>query len=74
MKMKYFILLILAFIPFLMNGQNYFTDGMKWRTQLYGTHEPEGGKSIEVVSIEKTQVDNCFNMYRSYEDNSSKSA
>ena len=71
MKIKRFILLILAFIPFLMNGQNHFTDGMKWRTQLYGTHEPEVVKSIEVVTIEKTPDDNCFNMYRSYEDNTS---
>lgn len=71
MKMKCFILLILAFIPFLMNGQNYFTDGMKWRTQIYGTHEPEAAKSIEVVTIERTPDDNCFNMYRSYEDNTS---
>lgn len=69
MNMKKFILLILAFIPLLMNGQIHFTDGMKWRTQIYGTHEPEVVKSIEVVTIEKTQDDNCFNMYRSYEDN-----
>lgn len=54
-----------------MNGQNHFTDGMKWRTQLYGTHEPEVVKSIEIVTIEKTPDDNCFNMYRSYEDNTS---
>jgi len=71
MKIKSFILLILAFIPLLMNGQNQFTDGMKWRTQIYGTHEPEVVKSIEVVTIEKTLDENCFNMYRSYEDNTS---
>lgn len=70
--MKNIILLILAFIPLLMNGQNYFTDGMKWRTQLYGTHEPEPVITIEVVTIEKTLDDNCFNMYRSYEDNTSE--
>ena len=71
MKIKRFILLILAFIPLLMNGQNHFKDGMKWRTQICGTHEPEGVKSIEVVTIEKTLDDNCFNMYRSYEENTS---
>lgn len=69
--MNRLILLILAFIPLLMNGQNHFTDGMKWRTQIYGTHEPEVVKSIEVVTIEKTPDDNCFKMYRSYEDNTS---
>lgn len=71
MKIKRFILLILAFIPLLMNGQNHFKDGLKWHTQICGTHEPEGVKSIEVVTIEKTQDDNCFNMYRSYEENTS---
>lgn len=65
------LLTLLAFIPLLMNGQNQFTDGMKWRTQIYGTHEPVPAKSIEVVTIEKTMDENCFNMYRSYEDNTS---
>lgn len=51
--------------------QKLFTDGMKWRTQIYGTHEPGEVKSIEVVTIEKTQDENCFHMYRSYEDNTS---
>lgn len=69
--MNRLILLILAFIPLLMNGQIHFTDGMKWRTQIYGTHEPEVVKSIEVVTIEKIPDDNCFKMYRSYEDNTS---
>lgn len=71
MNIKRFILLTLAFIPLLMNGQSHFADGMKWRTQISGTHEPEVVKSIEVVTIEKTPDDNCFNMYRSYEDNTS---
>lgn len=62
---------MMAFIPLLMNGQNQFTDGMKWRTQIYATHEHEVVKSIEVVTIEKTLDKNCFNMYRSYEDNTS---
>lgn len=51
-----------------MNSQNYFTDGMKWRTQISGTHEPEVVTSIEVVTIEKTTSENCFYMYRSYEN------
>ena len=72
MKIKSIILLILVFIPLLLNGQSHFTDGMKWRTQIYGTHEPEAVESIEVVTIEKTLDDNCFNMYRSYEDNTSE--
>lgn len=71
MKIKSFILLILAFIPLSMNSQNQFTDGMKWRTQIYGTHEHEVVKLIEVVTIEKTLDENCFNMYRFYEDNTS---
>lgn len=71
MKIKSFILLILAFISLSMNSQNLFTDGMKWRTLIYGTHEHEVVNSIEIVTIEKTLDENCFNMYRSYEDNTS---
>lgn len=71
MKIKSFILLILAFISLSMNSQNLFTDEMKWRTLIYGTHEHEMVNSIEIVTIEKTLDENCFNMYRSYEDNTS---
>ena len=69
MKTRSIILLLLAFIPFCVNGQSHFKDGMKWRTLIQGTHTPEVVKSIEVVTIEKTPEDNCFNMYRSYEEN-----
>lgn len=72
MKMKRIILIMLAFIPFIMNGQVHFTDGMKWRTEFSGTHTPEWVTSIEVVTIEKTLDDNCFNLYRSDEDNTSE--
>lgn len=69
--MRNFILIMLLFIPFLMKGQSCFTDGMKWRTQISGTHKPEAVTMIEVVTIEQAMDDNCFNMYRSYEDNTS---
>ena len=68
MKTKSFFILMLIFIPLLMNSQNYFTDGMRWRTQISGTHKPEIVTLIEVVTIEKTMNDNCFYMYRSYEN------
>lgn len=71
MKTKTIILFMLIFIPFLMNGQNHFTDGMKWRTQVSGTHSPNPVVSIEVVTIEKTVDDNCFNLYSFYEDKTS---
>ncbi|MDE5652065.1 MAG: hypothetical protein K2I48_01195, partial [Muribaculaceae bacterium] len=69
MKTKDIILLFMFFIPFLVNGQNHFVDGMTWRTRVCGTHDPEAKESIEVVSIEKGVDNDCFNMYRSYEDN-----
>lgn len=71
MNVKSFVIGLIVFTPLLMNGQIHFTDGMKWRTQVFGTHEPEGVTSIEVATIEKTSDDNCFNIYRTYEDNSS---
>ncbi|MDE6331126.1 MAG: hypothetical protein K2L80_00835 [Muribaculaceae bacterium] len=71
MKKQKYILPLLAFTPLVMNSQNHFTDGMKWRTQIYGTHEPEVATTIEVVTIEKTTDDNIFNLYRSYENHTS---
>lgn len=69
--MRNVVLFILLFLPLLMNGQSFFTDGMKWRTQIFGTQEQEPVAAIEVVTIERTPEDNCFDMFRSYEDNMS---
>lgn len=69
--MRKYILFILSLIPFVMEAQTSFTDGMKWRTQISGTHNPEPVTTIETVTIEKTSGDNIYDMYRFYEDNKS---
>ena len=67
--MKGVTLFLLSLVPLVMNSQTSFTDGMKWRTQIIGTHDPEAVASIETVTIEKSVEDDCLKMYRYYENN-----
>lgn len=59
----------MALFPFVMNSQDYFTDGMTWRMHVTGTTSPTPTSSIELVTIEKMPDADCFNMYYSREDN-----
>ena len=63
--MKKLILFSCLLVPLLMYGQCYLTDGMTWRTQIIGLILPEEFISTEIVSIEQTEDEGCFNMYSS---------
>ncbi|MCM1320207.1 MAG: hypothetical protein NC217_07490 [Muribaculaceae bacterium] len=66
--MKGLIVLVTCMVTLVMNGQNCFTDGMKWYTESYGTHDPFATPQIEVVSLEKSDENDCFKMFREYQD------
>ena len=67
--MKGITLFLLSLVPLVMNSQVCFTDGMKWRTQIIGTQDPVAVATVETVTIEKSVDDECFKMYRYYENN-----
>ena len=67
--MKGITLFLLSLVPLVMNSQVCFTDGMKWRTQIIGTQAPVAVATVETVTIEKSVDDECFKMYRYYENN-----
>ena len=65
--MKKLILFSCLLVPLLMHGQCYITDGMMLRTRIFGGILSEGEElvSTEIVSIEQTEDEGCFNMYNS---------
>lgn len=54
-----------------MNGQTFYSDGMKFRTQRCATIAPSPDISYSVVTLEQTEEPNCFNIYEADEDNES---
>lgn len=48
--------------------KNYFVDGLTWRMEVVGTHEPNPTPDLVTVTLEQTEEENIFEMY-SYYDN-----
>lgn len=58
----------LVLVPFVAKGEGLYADGMTWRTRVHATTDPFTQPVIEVVTLEQTATDNCFNVYQAYED------
>lgn len=64
----YIIFFLAFFIPFAMSGQVHFADGMKWYTEVHGSHAPWLPPSTVVVALEKTGDADCFKALQSSPD------
>lgn len=49
-------------LPFLLNAETYFKDGMQWRTLVVGTHIPGGAHSLETVTLQKSATGDWLEM------------
>lgn len=51
-------------LPFLMNAETYFKDGMQWRNLVIGSQLPGGAHSLETVTLQKSATGDWLEMKR----------
>lgn len=49
-------------LPFLMNAETYFKDGMQWRNLVIGSQLPGGAHSLETVTLQKSAAGDWLEM------------